>query len=260
MAPKGRKPKKQKQKQKPRSADGRFVSLREISRARPFDVSRSGAAAGAAGESGVVEGANAMAGSNKSLIRGLDECLDEGCAGGGGSSAAVAELVGNAECAEISGEVQVRARISGFDESSEAFFDDLAGVSSVALPAAGVAGESGVAEDAKAMAGSNRSLIRGLDECLDEGCAGGGGSSAAVAELVGNAECAEISGYVQVRARISGFDESSEEFFDDLAGGSSAAISGYVQVRARISGFDESSEEFFDDLAGGSSAALPAQA
>jgi hypothetical protein len=53
--------------------------------------------------------------------------------------------------------------------------------------------QSGVAEDAKAMADGNKSLIRGLDECLDEGCAGGGGSSAAIAELVGNVECAEIS-------------------------------------------------------------------
>ena len=109
--------------------------------------------------------------------------------------------------------------------------------------AAGAAGESGVAEDANSMAGSNKSLIRGPDECLDECSGGGGGSSAAIVELVGNAECAEISGEVQVRSRIFGCDESSEEVFDDLAGGSSVAPS--AQARARLSGFDHSSEEFF---------------
>ena len=40
----------------------------------------------------------------------IDECLDGSCAGGGGSSVAIAELVGNAGRIEISGEV---ARWSG---------------------------------------------------------------------------------------------------------------------------------------------------
>jgi len=45
---------------------------------------------------------------NALLDRQIDECLDESCEGGGGSSAAIGELVGNAGLAEISGEVQVR--------------------------------------------------------------------------------------------------------------------------------------------------------
>jgi hypothetical protein len=72
---------------------------------------------------------------------------------------------------------------------------------------------------------------------------GGGGSSAAIVELVGNAECAEISGEVQVRSRIFCSDELSEEFSHDFAGGSSVALA--AQARARLSGFDDSLEEFF---------------
>ena len=116
---------------------------------------------------------------------------------------------------------------------------------------AGVAFESGVVDDAKAMADSNKSLIPGLDECLDESCAAGGGSSAAIVELGGNAECAEISGEVQVRPRISGFDDSSEEFFGDRVEGSPASPA--AQARTCVSGFDDSSEEFF----GGSEAGPP---
>ena len=78
---------------------------------------------------------------------------------------------------------------------------------------AGVAFGSGVVDDAKAMADSNKSLILGFDDCLDESCAGGTGSSAAIAELVGNAGLAEMSGEVQVRTFFLGFDDSSEEFF-----------------------------------------------
>ena len=108
---------------------------------------------------------------------------------------------------------------------------------------AGAKGESGVSEDANSLAGINKLLIRGPDECLDECSGGGAGSSAAIVEVVEIAECAEISGKVQVRPRMFGCDELSEEVFDDLAGGSSVAPS--AQARAGLSGSDHVSEEFF---------------
>ena len=86
-------------------------------------------------------------------------------------------------------------------------------------------------------------LIRGPDECLDECSGGGAGSSAAIVEVVETAECAEISGKVQIRSRMLCGDELSEEVFDDLAGGSSVAPSS--QARAGLSGSEHSSEEFF---------------
>ena len=83
----------------------------------------------------------------------------------------------------------------------------------------------------------------GPDECSDECSGGGAGSSAAIVEVVETAECAEISGKVQIRSRMLCGDELSEEVFDDLAGGSSVAPSS--QARAGLSGSDHSSEEFF---------------